>query len=507
MLKYVSKRVATSVFVMWLASLLLYVMVINSGDPLAGLRENPDAEAQRMMEAKIQWMGLDLPWYERYLTWLKGVGGCFVGQCDLGIDSMGVPVNQALSSAMSSTLRLVIIATLVSIVIGIAIGIISALRQYSGFDYAITFMAFLFFSLPVFWAAVLLKEFGAIKFNTWIKSPDISTLTLIGIAIGSGLLFQFVLNGGMRRRIISGVITAVFVGGTLWLFTATNWFLEPWMGIGVITVVSVAGALLVTGVIAGFEHRAMLYSALATVAAGVVAYFIFVNVIATPTIPVLLGLFALTIAVSLGIGALMGGYARKTAMVVTTITGVIMSMLIIVDQILGNWASYVGLRGRRPIIGTIGSESPGFDGNFWEGFIDKGTQLLLPTAVLILVSIASYSRYTRSTMLEVLEQDYVRTARSKGLSERTVIVRHAFRNAMIPITTLVAMDFAALVGGAIITEQVFGWSGMGAMFQTGLRNVDPNPVMAFFLVTGTAAITMNLVADMLYAVLDPRIRR
>ncbi len=492
---------------MWLASLLLYVMVINSGDPLAGLRENPDPEAKRMMEAKIQWMGLDQPWYERYFAWLKGVGGCFTGECNLGIDAMGVPVNQALNSAMSSTLRLVIIATIVSIFIGIAIGIISALRQYSGFDYTITFMAFLFFSLPVFWAAVLLKEFGAIKFNTWIKSPDISTTMLIAIAVGAGLLFQFILNGSIRRRLISGTVTALFAGGTLWLFTATNWFLEPWMGIGVITVVAIAGAVLVTGIVAGFEHRAMLYSALVTVLVGVAAYFVFGQAIAEPSYLGLIGLFLLTIAVSLGIGALMGGYARKTAMVITVITGVIMSGLIVIDQVLGNWASYVGLRGRRPVIGTIGSESPGFDGNFWEVFIDKGTQLLLPTAVLILVSIAGYSRYTRSTMLEVLEQDYVRTARSKGLSERTVIVRHAFRNAMIPITTLVAMDFAALVGGAIITEQVFGWSGMGAMFQTGLRNVDPNPVMAFFLVTGTAAITMNLVADMLYAVLDPRIRR
>lgn len=507
MLKYILKRVATSIFVMWLASFLLYVLVINSGDPLAGLRENPDPEAQRLMEAKTEWMGLDLPWYERYFTWLKGVSGCFTGQCDLGVDSMGVPVTQALNSAMNSTLRLVIIATLVSIVVGISIGIISALRQYSGFDYAVTFMAFLFFSLPVFWAAVLLKEFGAIRFNAWIREPDISTPLLIGIAIGAGLLFQFIFAGDLRRRVITAAVGAVFVGGVLALFTATNWFKEPWMGIGVITVVALAVAVLVTGIVAGFEHRRMLYCALATVAAGVIAYFVLGDTISEPTIPALIFMFLGAIAIGLGIGAALGGYARKTAMAITSVTAVIMSLLIAADQLLGSWASYVGLRGRRPVIGTIGSESPGFDGDFWQTMLDKGTQLLLPTTVLILVSIAGYSRYTRSAMLEVLEQDYVRTARSKGLSERMVIVRHAFRNAMIPITTLVAMDFAGLVGGAIITEQVFGWSGMGAMFQTGLNNVDPNPVMAFFLVTGTAAITMNLVADMLYAVLDPRIRR
>jgi peptide/nickel transport system permease protein len=88
-----------------------------------------------------------------------------------------------------------------------------------------------------------------------------------------------------------------------------------------------------------------------------------------------------------------------------------------------------------------------------------------------------------------------------------VIVKHAFRNALIPITTIVAFDFAGLIGGAIITEQVFGWKGMGALFQDGLNAVDPAPVMAFFLVTGVAAVLMNLVADLAYAALDPRIRR
>ncbi len=127
--------------------------------------------------------------------------------------------------------------------------------------------------------------------------------------------------------------------------------------------------------------------------------------------------------------------------------------------------------------------------------------------MLTLISIASYTRYTRSSMLEVMNQDYIRTARSKGLSERVVIVKHGFRNALIPITTIVAFDFAGLIGGAVITEKVFGWKGMGDMFQTGLHNVDPAPVMAFFLVTGTAAVVMNLVADLAYAALDPRIRR
>jgi peptide/nickel transport system permease protein len=109
-------------------------------------------------------------------------------------------------------------------------------------------------------------------------------------------------------------------------------------------------------------------------------------------------------------------------------------------------------------------------------------------------------------MLEVMNQDFVRTARSKGLTERSVVTRHAFRNALIPITTLMAFDLSGVFGGAIITERVFGWQGMGTMFTTGLNDVDPAPVMAFFVVSGTAIVAFNMLADIAYAYLDPRIR-
>ena len=109
-------------------------------------------------------------------------------------------------------------------------------------------------------------------------------------------------------------------------------------------------------------------------------------------------------------------------------------------------------------------------------------------------------------MLEIMGQDYIRTARSKGLSERTVVMRHAFRNALIPLATLVAYDIGALIGGAIITESVFAFSGMGQLFVTAVRNVDPNPVMGVFLITGIVAMVFNLIADLVYSVLDPRVR-
>ena len=110
-------------------------------------------------------------------------------------------------------------------------------------------------------------------------------------------------------------------------------------------------------------------------------------------------------------------------------------------------------------------------------------------------------------MLEVMNQDYIRTARSKGISERKVITRHALRNSLIPLATIVAYDFAGLLGGAVVTETVFAWKGMGTLFREGLLELDPSRVMAFFVVVGTAAVVMNMLADLAYAFLDPRISR
>jgi peptide/nickel transport system permease protein len=291
----------------------------------------------------------------------------------------------------------------------------------------------------------------------------------------------------------------------LFVFNALDWWRNPMFGVGGVLLVSAAAGVLVTALVAGLRNRRALYAALTTAVVGVIAYLALAPLLRSPSWPLLIGLFVVTLVVSAAIGAAWGGYARKQAMLVTGITGTITSLMVVTDILISHWASFLGLKSRP--ISTIGSQTPNFTGEFWERTLDVGTQILLPTILLTLVSVATHSRYTRSSMLETLNQDYVRTARSKGLSEREVIVKHAFRNALIPITTIIAFDFAGLIGGAIITEQVFGWKGMGALFQDGLAAVDPAPVMAFFLVTGIAAVLMNLLADIAYAALDPRIRR
>jgi peptide/nickel transport system permease protein len=154
-------------------------------------------------------------------------------------------------------------------------------------------------------------------------------------------------------------------------------------------------------------------------------------------------------------------------------------------------------------IALLNSVDPGSGIHF---ALDRAHHLVLPVIVLMVASVASYSRYIRASMLEVVNSDYVRTARAKGLSESRVTMKHAFRNALIPLVTLVALNFGTLLGGVIVTETIFSLDGMGLYFYNALLSNDPYPVMAWLMVTATMIIIFNLVADIAYAYLDPRVR-
>ena len=138
--------------------------------------------------------------------------------------------------------------------------------------------------------------------------------------------------------------------------------------------------------------------------------------------------------------------------------------------------------------------------------LDRAQHLALPVLVLMIANLAIYSRFMRASMLEVVNSDYVRTARAKGLAEKRVTMKHAFRNALIPLVTLVAINFGALLGGAIVTETIFALDGMGLYFITKLNAGDPYPVMAFLMVTAVFVVLFNLLADLAYGWLDPRVR-
>jgi len=154
-------------------------------------------------------------------------------------------------------------------------------------------------------------------------------------------------------------------------------------------------------------------------------------------------------------------------------------------------------------IANLSDVDPGTGVAFW---IDRAHHLVLPVLVLMVASVAAYSRYMRASMLEVVSSDYVRTARAKGLTEKKVTMKHAFRNALIPLITLVALNFGALLAGAVVTETVFSLDGMGLYFITALGTNDPYPIMAWLMITATMVIIFNLIADIAYGYLDPRVR-
>lgn len=160
----------------------------------------------------------------------------------------------------------------------------------------------------------------------------------------------------------------------------------------------------------------------------------------------------------------------------------------------------------RTIFYTAGEQTPSLTGSFLSRLPNYAAHTALPVFTLMLVTFTSWAIYQRSSTLDALDSDYVRLARAKGLSRRRVLFRHIVRNALIPVTTVIALDFAAVLGGAIITEQIFSWQGVGTWFLLGVSNLDINVVLAYLVLTAVAIILFNLVADILYAFLDPRIR-
>jgi len=326
MIAYAARRVLVSIPVLVGSSILVFIIGKLVGDPLESLRlRNPPAPAQTIrLEQHRLW--LDRSWPEQYWLWLKGLvlHGSF-GPLVHSTDN----IRTELGSAMWVTLRLVVVSTLAALLLAMITGVVSAARQYSEFDYAATFASFLFFSMPVFWFAALLKSAGI-----WYNQN-----------VSAGTFF------------------------------------------------------------------------------------------------------------------------------------------------------------------TIGDRSVFLaDDSFWSQARDVAGHMILPTIALGLSGYASWTRFTRASVLEVMNSDYVRLARAKGLRYRRVLVRHTLRTALIPLTTSAALDTAFLLGGAIVTETVFQWHGMGALFAAGLRDIDVYLLMGWLLVSGGIIIAFNLMADLLYGLLDPRIR-
>ncbi|GDX23081.1 hypothetical protein LBMAG09_10560 [Actinomycetes bacterium] len=509
MFAYIVRRLGIIVVTLFGSSFMLFNLAAISGDPLEELRTSTAPNVKQQIIALTRQLQLDIPPPIRYFYWLKGILAGFVGNIDFGMTRTGQPVADQIWLAIPTTVRLVTGATIIAIIMGISIGIVTALRQYSRFDYAMTFVSFLLFSLPIFWVAVLLKEYLAIQFNNFLATATIGPLWIFFASVASGIFWSAIISGN-RARVwgifaIAGSSTALLLS----FISATKWFSDPGLGPIVIFGLSIGVAFAVTYLSTGLTNKAALKSSLSMALLTLLLYYPnqYLFGVSNKKLVYLLMIIALFL-VSGFVPLLFSKIDRGPIIRTSILSAFIMGLLTILDKLMQTWRPYTETDAVyfRPIP-TIGQVNPLLEpGNFWINFLDILVHLFLPTTALLLISFAGYVRFARGTLLEVLSQDYIRTARAKGLTERTVIMRHAFRNTMIPLTTIMVVDIAGIIGGAIITERIFGWIGMGTLFNQAIGSFDLNLLMGVFLLTGFLGVSANLVADLLYSALDPRVR-
>lgn len=475
----------------------MFGLVTISGDPLAQYRQSTDPNREQTMATVRRLLELDKPFTERYFSWISGLV-----RGDFGVNREGQAVNVLLEQAIGTTFRLIILATIASILLGVMVGVVSAVRQYSAVDYGSTFAAFLFFSLPVFWVAVLLKEFGAIQFNDYLEEPGLSTNGTVFLTVLGAIIVMSLVPGKSRAaRFGFGLAGAAVIAAALVLIDVTDWLSNPGLSFIVIVLAALVSALIGTGAFSEIANITVLRSALGAAVAGVAGSLLLSGWVEEMSWTRMFILFLATVATGAVLGAVLSDEVDRDAGVRAGVTTtVLIGIVIVFDQFLSAWEP-----GRT--VATIGPKTPNFEGNFWETMVDYAGHQILPSLALALIGFATFMRFTRSSMLETLESDYVRTAKAKGLPPMQVILRHAFRTALIPVMTVVTISFATAIEGAVITERVFAWQGMGTLFIQGLEDIDPYPVMGFLVVASFSIVLMNAAADILYAYLDPRIRR
>jgi len=207
------------------------------------------------------------------------------------------------------------------------------------------------------------------------------------------------------------------------------------------------------------------------------------------------------IALPLGIVSAIKPYSFKDkvltilALIGISIPGFFIALLIIkIFAINLGWFPISGLS-------TVGEKLTGFN-----KFIDVVRHMILPVISMTVLEVASLMRYTRSSMLDVFNQNYIRTARAKGLNEKIIIYKHAFRNALIPIVTLLSMSLGYIVAGTILIETIFVWPGMGTLFYQAIANRDYPLVMGCAMILSSCILLANLISDIVYCLVDPRIR-
>ncbi len=321
MTRYIIRRIIQAIPLLLLISFTVFMLMqLIPGGPLAAYQNNPDISPEDLERLKHE-MGLDVPKHIQYINWLKNVLKGNLGTSEV----TRRPAMREIAEKLPNTIYLSLTSFILALVIAVPIGVISAIRQYSWFDHAMTTFAFVGHSIPVFWLGLIC----IIVFNVALKN-----------AAGGPLLP----GGGMYT-----------------------------------------------------------------------------------------------------IGA---------------------------PRSLGDYLSH----------------------------------LILPASVLAIYSLATHVRYMRAGMLDVMHQDYIRTAYAKGLRERMVILRHALKNAVLPLVTIIGLEIPVLLSGTLITETIFSWPGMGRLFFNSIERGDYAVMMGVLMFSATLVIVFGLLTDIVYAFLNPRIR-
>lgn len=510
---YILRRIGMMFLILFGSSYLSYVLMAYSSDPLAAFGESTEKNKAFLIKQTIIQLQLDVPPPVRFFLWLRGVVSGLWGQLDLGVTRFGKqPVLEVMGAAIPVTFRLVIASTILAIFIGIIVGLLTAIRQYSRFDYSMTFVSFLLFSVPVFWFAVMLKIYLAVQFNDFLVDPTIPwyAIVITGLLVGFAISEMSGLTK-LRYFVLLGV-SAGIISGLLFLASASKWFINPTLGIVGVAALALSSGLVITQLSTGLRNRQSLIASMSTAAFVIACYYPFQALLApSSNILAVVLMFVITIGAAILIGYSVQKIDRRINIRTAILTAIFATLPVVFDRFMQEFQGYYqseAIHGRP--IPTLGQSNDYLSeeqlNSFWISGLDAIMHLILPTIALTLISFAGYVRYSRASLLEVMNMDYIRTARAKGLNERTVIMRHALRNSMLPLTTILVNDFAGVIGGAIITETVFQWKGMGKIFKTALDTFDLNLFMGVFVLGAALTILANLVADLLFGVVDPRIR-
>lgn len=232
-----------------------------------------------------------------------------------------------------------------------------------------------------------------------------------------------------------------------------------------------------------------------------------VSQILSERFPATLELFALALGLALIFAVLLGviSAVRQNTLTDYTLTTVSYFGIAMPVFLLGIFLQDI-FAVQLHLLPVSGTSTSGITFDPFNTFLDGFLHIILPVLTLSVLFIAGWSRYMRSSMIEVVKQDYIRTARAKGVKMTTILARHALRNAVIPLITVVAIDFGSVAGGAVLTEGIFAWPGMGSLFLDSLDKRDFPILLAVLIISAIFVIAFNLIADILYAVMDPRIR-